>query len=186
MSRRTKLTIIVLLLVLAAVPAGYVMLTWQIPPPLRFRALTYTPDVDQPEAPLIVRGALTLEIENTSHVPVHVESAGVGLSGVHGNVAFFNPDTPLESTSIVIPGKSVVSARSSWQMHKMSPHGFDGAVADYEWFTRPRSDLVRLYEWVMEKIPADKSRRPPVSKWYQGTTPLVPPPKVIGTEPARE
>jgi hypothetical protein len=185
MSRRTKLIVIVLFLILAAVPAAYVMLTWHIPPPLKFRALAYTPDVDQPEAPWNIRGTLTLEIENTSHVPVHVASAGVG-SRTQGNVVFFNPDTPLESHSIVIPGKSVVRARSSWQMHKMFSPGFDGAGADYEWSTRPRSDLVRLYEWVMEKIPADKSRRPPDSKWYEGTTPLVPPPKVIGAEPSKE
>lgn len=56
MRRRTKLIIIAFFLVLLAIPAAYVVLTWHVADPLRFRYVGHTETVMQPVDPFNADG----------------------------------------------------------------------------------------------------------------------------------
>ncbi|RBP36940.1 hypothetical protein DES53_11581 [Roseimicrobium gellanilyticum] len=72
MSRRSKLLITALFLVLLGIPIGYVLYGWNVPEPLRFRVVAHEvePEVPVPETTHHLR----IEVQNTSSVPVYLAS----------------------------------------------------------------------------------------------------------------
>jgi hypothetical protein len=84
MSRRTKLAILALFLVLLAVPMAYIALTWNPDAALRFRVEYLAPPSEESAS---ADRKLRVSIENTSPAPIHFY--GAGMTG--------------ESTQAVIP-----------------------------------------------------------------------------------
>jgi hypothetical protein len=76
MSRRTKIILTALFLVLLGIPAAYIVLTWRLENPLRFRVVGECLEHMPPyEGQLRV---LTVEIENTSAATVGIRGCYLG------------------------------------------------------------------------------------------------------------
>ncbi|QIF01960.1 hypothetical protein [Roseimicrobium sp. ORNL1] len=81
MSRRTKLVLLGIFLVLLAIPAVYFVLNWQPEKPLRFRLVSGADaGTGLPEG-----NRLVFEIENTSAVPVYLEGIRLVQGGDEAN-----------------------------------------------------------------------------------------------------
>ncbi|QIF01984.1 hypothetical protein [Roseimicrobium sp. ORNL1] len=77
MSRRTKLLITALFLVLLGIPVGYAILFWSVDQPLRFRCVTALPQEmaqGHPMMPPETVIPLIFEVENTKPYPVYLSN----------------------------------------------------------------------------------------------------------------
>jgi hypothetical protein len=109
MSRRTKLLITALFLVLLAIPAAYVAVTWRTPNPLRFHIVAYH-EPSSPEA-WPEYGKLDLMVENTSNLPVHFFIPAFGRRdfspGATELRGIISPVTM--TTSLLVPPRSTMA-----------------------------------------------------------------------------
>jgi hypothetical protein len=97
MSRRAKLLITALLLVLLAIPIGHGFYLWRLPDPLRFRVVAHHKQIESSPDDILHR--LVIEVRNTRAVPVYIisgafyeDAAGAGRGMPWGDIQ--RPDNP--------------------------------------------------------------------------------------------
>jgi hypothetical protein len=160
MSRRTKLIIAALFLVLLAIPVGYVILTWSTPDPLRFRMVSYEDLSDGASGGY--RGKLNLMVENTSSVPVHIHSAIVQKVDPHSVSA----SNPFSTWIVDVPddGVLLIPPHASRPCHSLGFFGvdsisaFDHTEVFYIWMTGTRHKAWLTRRWLGDHVPVFVSR----------------------------
>jgi hypothetical protein len=152
MSRRTKLLITALFLVLLAIPIAYVALTWTVKKPLRVRYV----GLGEPEMSLLspfnsrrtLLVPVQLELENTAFAPIYISQVTLDLDGTRGladPLQVFAGDEPLSPGPIPVGGfmrgQALVTPETarSIQVSEMQLH--------YEWVTTTN---MRVREWLMK------------------------------------
>jgi hypothetical protein len=161
MSRRTKLTITTLFLVLLGIPVVYLAFTWSPVEPLRFRLLSLHPLPADTS-----RELLEIEVTNTSAVPIHLfmavlqrDSATGGveevlaLSASKGHSASPSAATTGGSSSIRIPAHSTVKCEAEID-HVANVQG--SARMNHTWISHPKyltyKMVIGLYPYVPESL----------------------------------
>jgi hypothetical protein len=155
MSRRTKLIITALFLLLLSIPVAYVALTWTTPNPLRFHVIRYQGPLN-PDA----LGKMDVRVENTGDLPVHLfpgfkfgkTPGGIPEGGIY-------PERP---GFILISPRSSVSFPANVEYHT-SQHPSSGEVfrMGYSWLsgTTYKVDEVRM--WLKTHLPKPLSAMVP-------------------------
>jgi hypothetical protein len=147
MSRRTKLLVTAVFLVLLAVPAVYLVLSWAPPSPLRFRVLSER--VEHSGKPVKI---LEIEVLNTSGItPVEFEGAlwGVSPGESHGEmIAFLYTDAEIDGPQYIYPhSPNRYTAVLGGEGYLADPSHLDIPIrkisVDYRWASRTKS-------WVMK------------------------------------
>ncbi|QIF01955.1 hypothetical protein [Roseimicrobium sp. ORNL1] len=138
MSRRTKLIILAVFLVLLAIPAAYVALTWSPKDPLRVRLIS----MDMPgEQDPFKQMTMRMELENTSTVPIFVgdvvfrarRKTGVNGDPMFQRIYLFSPDGSSNWFHTIAP--------RSTQLFSADVTGYDQATVDMD-----SAEMVYLYE----------------------------------------
>ncbi|QIF01953.1 hypothetical protein [Roseimicrobium sp. ORNL1] len=154
MSRRTKLLITLLFLVLLAIPAVYVALTWSPVNPLRIRIAPAAGRAPLPIEPLGYY-VLPIEVENTSSTTVHLMHVSPSISPPsstsRGDSAVELPFllNHIRSFSIVIPPHSTVPAHLTIYRKDLAIAELNGSLwAKYGWVSIRKATTMRFMEWI--------------------------------------
>jgi hypothetical protein len=170
MSRRTKLLITALFLVLLAIPAVYVIATWSVEHPLRFRCISALPEEmvqrssslpPQPMVPFI------FEVRNTKSYPVHFH--GVSVRAYNPKSPMPGKYDPMDYRMRDVRDKSIWAAPMVY-LGVIPAHGttcFEILVSPdraakfesgeiklaYHWASRPRKLAWDVHNWVVRRLP---------------------------------
>lgn len=168
MSRRTKLIITALFLVLVSIPVVYVVLTWSPAEPLRFRVVGDR-TVETPRDGR-TRRVLEIEIENTSMVPVQTMSGSLILrdqDGEHdvGPAGLLNIVIPHSRNlaPVIIPSHSSIR-REAWldaYEHRdpfILKASLQGATIQYWWHSATKAQGRLIFLWLKEHGPEFASK----------------------------
>ncbi|MEZ0276097.1 MAG: hypothetical protein ACAH88_14410 [Roseimicrobium sp.] len=179
MSRRTKLILAALFLILLAIPAVYVILTWSTPNPLRFRVVGY----EEPSRVGQFRdsGKLHMIVENTSGVPVHFEWAtlkkGHNATGTSdpfgGDWSVYGLDG---RNDMIIPPYSSLPCFSTVPQDEYPASAFENIELFYTWMSGTRAKASEARNWLYLHAP-EFVRSYITMDWPshdQDTTPLLP------------
>ncbi|QIF01970.1 hypothetical protein [Roseimicrobium sp. ORNL1] len=179
MSRRVKLIITALFLVLLAIPTVYVILTWSPPNPLRFRLVGY----EDPSRKGQFRdsGKLNMIVENTSSVPVYVVWATMKRAGNPDSVAdpfsqlreVYGPD---DSDSMIIPPHTSLPCFCPVLQDEYPASAFENIELFYGWMSANRVKASQARIWLFLRVPEFVRPCIPIN-WPthdQDTTPLLP------------
>jgi hypothetical protein len=178
MSRRTKLLITALFLVLLAIPVWHLVDTWHPPSPLRFRHVGER--LDEKEH------VLAMEVQNTSHATVMFlvgsfyenddsrieEPAFTSAWGRKLDEAVFIP--PGGSVEILFHGLSDLSdlsPRTKMDLQAGTWLPRQGHFI-YGWSSRPHAQHMRAMEWIHNRIPASWVESMPVPSIFFDTVDL--------------
>jgi len=156
MTRRSKLLITALFLVLLGIPIGYVFYGWNIPDPLRFQMVAHK---TEPEVPVpVTMHHLQIEVRNTSSVAVYLAS-GV-LFRDKANAAMYNPWTSLEPPDsltgltldfngirepIYIPAHGTWRGRARGRRPNADVVDLSQLTMRYQYASPPRLEILRRY-----------------------------------------
>jgi hypothetical protein len=162
MSRRIKLTITAIFLVLLAIPVTYIALTWHPPNPLRFIILEERVEKHQPGD--VNYHWMRMELQNTSDVTVvfwygiFLPKQGYGAGMPHP----FQKVGVWEGKSVVIPprGTTVVdfdtrillSLETIEKIQAGKKPAREGSI-EYSWLSPPRARYEEAYAWLSPKLP---------------------------------
>ncbi|MEZ0275295.1 MAG: hypothetical protein ACAH88_10355 [Roseimicrobium sp.] len=184
MSRRTKLIITAIFLVLLGIPLAHVFWSWRPENPLCFSIVAQTlPSFGH--GPFRER-VLVVEVRNTSHVPVYLSDA---------KLLAFNPSrgrrhvfVELEkfllgpgSTSAYDPFKPRLAPIPPGGIRRTEVHVPDDAASqfhhtaptiDYVYFSETKHTAFDLSRWLMEKVPLRFARHVPKPRTDTATIPL--------------
>ncbi|QIF01951.1 hypothetical protein [Roseimicrobium sp. ORNL1] len=180
MSRRTKLIIAALFLVLLAVPAAYVALTWHPAFPLRFHLESI--DSEPLEEDPRYRG-LRVRVENTSPIPVHIcggmlyTNFGIPVFGgpeglllpleFRDGIPSRNPDEP-----VIVPAHGELHIRGALGAKLTQiPQGGEISV-QCTWETATRAGAGRAVNWIRYSCPQWETGRLPMIEPLRTTVPL--------------
>ncbi|MEZ0277254.1 MAG: hypothetical protein ACAH88_20245 [Roseimicrobium sp.] len=161
MSRRTKLIILAIFLVLLAIPAAYVICTWHPENPLRFHP------VEQVEIePLGVAKdrVFAVSVENTSHAPVRLVLAFPSWrSRIHEgreDLGVIRPsyqehDFRSDKEYLLIPPRTSRRCTVRVQLEDVTsfPSTETGMQTSYYWYSDTRGHLVDACDWLREHAP---------------------------------
>jgi hypothetical protein len=161
MSRRTKLIITALFLVLLGIPTIYVVLTWHAVNPLRFRLVSPPPKPgdDRPRT-------MEFEVENTSAASIHVlialwdESPEPGkLGALRGSLlSRLNPG-PDGLVRLTVPARSTLRFVSEIEyMSDTEGLHVESAQIQYGWFSHPKYLTSRALDWISSFLPESPQR----------------------------
>lgn len=158
MSRRTKLIITALFLVLLGIPSIYIPITWRPETPLRIHL------VDIHEQNEIKEGqphrSVEIEVENTSMVPIHL-----GSITIHRETGTEHPDLPIGVVELAsastyptrdIDGHPIIPAHGRWRGKVLVPQYWLSELSDKEtflqisWMSRTRYRIMDIY-WSLAK-----------------------------------
>ena len=156
MSRRTKLLITTIFLVLLAIPVVYIVLTWSPPNPLRFSVVDFH---GPPQADVLRMGtpavSVNLAVENTSSSPVHLYTAVISKPGSrpdsrdlkdasiwlwNGKAPVIRPGGTLYCSMAVREGRYEDVTRGNLEIH-------------YDWISDIRSKMGDACRWLGERAP---------------------------------
>jgi hypothetical protein len=172
MSRRTKLIITAIFLVLLGIPVVYTVLTWSIEPPLSFRCVAALPEEmlqwnsggpPEPSTPFII------EVRNPSPYPVgfytmaprHHAPGGRLPGGYYLNIScrmWELQDKPLPGVSTVhgdfIPPNGVKRFKVLVRARDAALFEMGTVDIGYYWASRVRKMAVDVKEWALPKLPS--------------------------------
>lgn len=178
MSHRTKLLIATLFLVLLAIPAAYVILTWTTSDPLRFQIIAY----HEPSSPQAwpAHGKLELRVENTSHLPVHLDLSSLRREGHHPRAAaqLYEVSSPTSGDTLVIPPRSSASCAYKVLPKIGSSSPWDNVAVSYSWRSGTKVRYDEICHWLYDYTPP-RLQKPEVfihvlPKYNWDTTKLAP------------
>ncbi|RBP36969.1 hypothetical protein DES53_115110 [Roseimicrobium gellanilyticum] len=144
MSRRAKLIILAIFLVLLAIPAAYVALTWSPGNPLRFRL---EPDTSQKDG-----GTFIIAIENTSATTVEFLYLWSSFTGdlSPDSSGFRQMSSPMFAS---IPPRS--THRTSLRVTRAELDAYAGRHwVEYMWRSWVNAQAVQAVSWLREHSPA--------------------------------
>ncbi|RBP36931.1 hypothetical protein DES53_11572 [Roseimicrobium gellanilyticum] len=184
MSRRTKLIILALFLVLLAIPMAYVTLTWRPVDPLRFRMLNIeTPSKFHPLE--VAHRVLYLEVENTASTTVRMGSAMI----MHGaEVHEIQPRTGKRTILLdrVVNGAIstdmmedvVLPPRGRWQGRIHLPFTveetwpLEESAVGYNYVSSSRHRVLSWYRSLRLLLPKSWSKQLPEPEVHRAAAPL--------------
>ena len=181
MSRRTKLLITTIFLVLLAIPAVYLVLTWSPERPLRFRLVDLPPPLPIQDSALQY---LDCEVENTSAVPIFlyvtlVESRFGPPSDLIGRLLPSDPYGRGDTGPTEIPARSTVRFQSAVPHQLGIPASWrDRVHIRHTWQSRSEHQASRVIRWVRTRLPEFMGRHVPDIRYHEDFTPL----EVISTK----
>lgn len=155
MSRRTKLVIAAIFLLLLAIPVAYVALTWRTPNPLRFQVIRYH-DPLKAEA----LGKIELRVENTSDLPVHLfpgfkfwkTLGGLPDGGIY-------PERP---GFILIAPRGTASFPANVEYHTLDlPSSGEVYQMGYSWHSGTAHKVDEVRVWLLTHLPKPLSAMVP-------------------------
>ncbi|QIF01966.1 hypothetical protein [Roseimicrobium sp. ORNL1] len=162
MSRRTKLIITALFLVLLAIPVVYAVLTWRPQNPLRFRQLGES--VLRDETGKVYYSRKLLEVRNISVAPVLCLSGTYSWESPEGEGTFFASWSLGGSTieeRFIPPGGAIqieldppnlMPAEYSKHRQAGEQRSGEGRV-HYRWGSRVQASTSSACLWISEKLP---------------------------------
>jgi hypothetical protein len=163
MSRRTKVILLAIFVVLLGLPTIYVALTWHPPNPLRFRLLAVYPDGTLSGGEKLLR----IRIENTSIAPVQFDCAAIdprsdSLTGGSGSL---DPQVQFDGKKLHMLSPPTIPSAGAIELNAI----LDGDLVDeaeqgslsiqYHW----RSQLLLrendVRDWFHEHVPFFRHER---------------------------
>ena len=160
MSRRTKLIILALFLVLLAIPTAYLALTWSPDNPLRFRLVSQKISVDDPFKHL----SMQVEVQNTESVAIYlneVEFSARWKPGASGDTVLpvFAQRLLLHESGSPAHWPYIIAPNSSHQF-TTGVDGYDEKTVDmdsaeirYEFRSDSKHCATELYDRIFRHIP---------------------------------
>ncbi|MEZ0275296.1 MAG: hypothetical protein ACAH88_10360 [Roseimicrobium sp.] len=178
MSRRTKLLITALFLVLLGIPTAYVARTWHPENPLRFHLDEESREPD-PFDPKEDHRVLKITIENTSNTPVCVLDALLifrdAKSGTEQAVGWASLDRVLGGRAIVpvhVPPKGVMPC-SVLVDDAFRDCPLDHVHVQSTWMSVPKSYFARVCLWLEHRLPRKLSSHLPIPSAGEDEGPLI-------------
>jgi hypothetical protein len=191
MSRRTKLLITALFLVLLGIPTVYVALTWHAAEPFRFRYLGRGEVVMHPEDPFgdgpnVPMVPIFIEVQNTRSHPVYLGTGELALERGRG----YMPRIGLGWVEAPIPGHGTLRHEILVTPEAAQRVESEALEVTYEWATRTKVKAYECIWWLRTQVEVrlHYSIRPPMLKVDSAVSDLVndrlPEPSPSRTTPA--
>ena len=188
MSRRTKLLIAALFLVLLGIPAVYAILTWRPENPLRFRLGTLHRSPEsladrQSHRRHGPRTRVSVVVENTSAVPIYMLSMWNSDDGDEGELRNYRPDTftPVQNARkrrqawLLISAHSSIEPPCTMDAKSIAPAEQGTLSMHYLWYSSTRYRVANACHWLYERSPASLQPIIPFLAMDMDAAPLAPP-----------
>lgn len=203
MSRRTKLLVTAVFLMLLAVPVAYIFLTWHPENPLRFEVVEHAPGMETEVDTESAYTTIYVKITNTSSSTIHTYSDFVlndrpppGENPYRGMIEFethadgrprvylgegfqFPPECVCYATCLIHPD----------EVHLWRSRGYTDFTVVYSWCSSPRVYALQACTWLRSRLPESFRSIIPEIETEQQRTPLefvgaaAPPSRRLSIEP---
>jgi hypothetical protein len=184
MSRRTKLLITALFIVLLGIPLAYVALTWSPENPLRFSIVTQALPPAGDERPR--ERVLVVEVRNTSSVPVYLSDAKlVAFDASRGRrhvlveleKFLLGPESmsnydPFAPRLAPIPPRSVRQTTVHMPTATADQFPHTNPTVEYVYLSKTKHRAFDLAEWLQVRVPLRFSGHVPTPRTDAASIPL--------------
>ncbi|RBP36991.1 hypothetical protein DES53_115132 [Roseimicrobium gellanilyticum] len=180
MSRRTKLIILGLFLVLLAIPAIYVALTWRISRPVHFRLMHLYPEEHQDEFGFRM---VRMRVENTNSMPIHVYFVRLEFTGDTPELTMIPPGTidprhqkeagtHAEAGAFILPPGRAILATASLQANLVKEAKQGRLSANYYALSQTQKQVSSVFNWLHDLCPAPWWSKFPTFEFPSGSAPV--------------